>query len=955
MAIGSGRWGGLRQEPYNPNPKDADNDGIVQEGTPFERPIGTRYLSAAGEEISSLLNGSNVSQLDGLRLVDANDNPVEYRQSWRSESLSLGERQETIGQSLGTVGQTLGTVDEVPATGDYRIEHRPPGRGEGAPLHALDQLYPPDVYSADAMRLYGSGVRADAAKDREMAEVIQRVRGNPDAEVIMYRAVPVDGVDTINAGDWVTPSRLYAVEHGEGPMRGEYRIIEMRVRAGDLHTDGNYIYEFGYDPMPAAKPIDDRDLSPAAKELHDDIIPSWRSGDEAWADFPDLEERGVALIDAYENGEIDVYDYESRYTEIVTEGLERRLDSISQVYGAETGDVLDAWVRGDYGATESIRDGISEGQYSGLIELIDDSPPQETLWRGMMIDAETQQRMEAAGVISMPLGATSSNERAAGEYAGLSVTGGGPSSVMIKVEGAKAFPARTISPVESDDEWLVAGDFEIVSVDEYVKPGAFADATPIKQWTVRPRRKSDPESTRANVPKGKDLRPQDKNLLVSALDENGEISRKNKTVNPDGTMSIEGMNADGSFADFDEEIEEALDARWEELGVTRDELTLNLAHAAMIALGYDPSTDEFDAEQVAEGLAKAQWYSEQSDRLRALADSEDVDFDRVVAAAVVMSAGRQWDGVVNGNYESTERIVKLLKADEPIEITPAMAAFMRWRRKRGQMQTSKLGFHQDLKSGQALRPSELDSVQLVEVLYAANALRGYKTFKAWKKDSNSGKRSPKGHKGVEPPYPVFTSKGTLQVKQATAVIRGDVSVREAISGPKYSSFFSNLFRPDVDYSSTNDTWHYRVMAGNLVLNSLANKEIIGSGTMRELTLKGEAKFGTWVVDEATGVRTWKPAVASAQDLFQSGIQRGEEGLGNGDAMFRDVTKMSRGALAALQLSYPEIFGDMKLHEMQALVWVYYGGGTVSAVEGLDLWADALSKLPVDGAWVDLVD
>ena len=35
------RWGGLRIEPYKPNPKDADLDQIVQEGTIWERPKGT--------------------------------------------------------------------------------------------------------------------------------------------------------------------------------------------------------------------------------------------------------------------------------------------------------------------------------------------------------------------------------------------------------------------------------------------------------------------------------------------------------------------------------------------------------------------------------------------------------------------------------------------------------------------------------------------------------------------------------------------------------------------------------------------------------------------------------------------------------------------------------------------------------------------------------------------------
>jgi len=526
MAIGSGRWGGLRQEPYNPDPKDADNDGIVQEGTPFERPIGTRYLTAAGEEISSLLDGSNVSQLDGLRLVDANGNDVSYNQSWRSESLSLGERQQSIGESLGTVGQSLGTIDKVPATGDYRMEHRPPGLGEGGPLHAMDQIYPADVYSSDAMRLYGSGLREDAAKDREMFEIMRRVRGNPNAEVIMYRAVPVEGVDTINPGDWVTPSRLYAVEHGEGPMRGQYRILEMRVRAGDLHTDGNYIYEFGYDPMPVEKPVDNRRLSPAAKELHEDVIPSWSSGDEAWADFPDLEERGSQVWEAYSNGEIDGIEYEEIYFEVVNEGLQRRLSEISRVYGDETGDILDAWVRGDIGVTEGVRNDISNGRYQGLIELIQDSPPKETLWRGMMIDPETQQRMEAAGVINMPVGATSTNERAAGEYAGLSGGMGGPSSIMIKVEGANAFPARTVSPVDSDDEWLVTGDFDIVSVDEYVGSGRLPGGTRAKQWTVRPRTSPDSDADAPAIRDGSDVIQQRNIEVVNGIKEAGGLFRR---------------------------------------------------------------------------------------------------------------------------------------------------------------------------------------------------------------------------------------------------------------------------------------------------------------------------------------------------------------------------------------------------------------------------------------------
>jgi hypothetical protein len=932
MAIGSGRWGGLRQEPYNPNPKDADNDGIVQEGTPFERPIGTRYVTAAGEEISSAFDGSNISQLNGLRLVDENGNTVSYRQSWREEALSLSEQQDTIGSSMGTVGQTLGTIDKVPATGDYRGAHSAPGRDGGAPLHALTELYPEDVYSPDGMRLYGSGLREDAAKDREMFAIIERVRGNPDAELIMYRAVP-EGVDTINPGDWVTPSREYAIEHGEGPMRGQYRIIEQRVRAGDLFTDGNYIYEFGYDPMPVAKPVDNRDLSPAARELQDEIIPSWGSGFES-ADLDALE----SVIDRYDAGEIDDSQLQDLTFELAQQGIEERLDMIASVYGSEAADDLRAWIAGR--DLESIRDRAAEGELAGVRELIADSPPKDTLWRGMTLDAETQRRLEEQGFVSMPIGATSDSERAANEYSGYAY-GHSDNMVMLRVEGANAFPAMTISPVDSDSEWLVSGDFEIVEVGEYLKPRAMADTKPIKMWTVRPRQRKEEGSMRGStgVPSGKDLSTEDKGIMFSSVDEEGTVIQGNKKVNPDGTLSIEGMNADGSFIEFSPETEAALDARYEELGVTREELTLNLAHSAMLAMGYDPTTGEFDADAAERGRRMSLWYSEQGEALRLMSEKYGVTHENIVAAATVMSAGRLWSGPKNGNIETAERLITILKEDKPIEVSEDILAFIEWRRNKASKKPSRLGLSPNLKAGEAVRPSDLDSAELVELLYAINTLRGYTSFSEWQRDSNNGKKSPRMHRTTEPIYPLFTSKGTLQVKQAVSVLRGDVSVREAISGPKYSSFFSNLFRPDLDYSSTNDTWHYRVMAGNLVLNPLTKKDKVNPGTMRELTLKDFSPTGT---------------VVSAQDLFQSGLSRVDEGLANGDLMFRDSTKMTRGALAALRLSHPEIFGEMKIHELQALVWVYYGGGTMGAAEGIDIWGDALAKLPVDGSWVNLV-
>ena len=54
----------------------------------------------------------------------------------------------------------------------------------------------------------------------------------------------------INAGDWVTPSRSYAKEHGEGNLNNKFKIISKTVPAKHLHTDGNSIHEWGYHPKP---------------------------------------------------------------------------------------------------------------------------------------------------------------------------------------------------------------------------------------------------------------------------------------------------------------------------------------------------------------------------------------------------------------------------------------------------------------------------------------------------------------------------------------------------------------------------------------------------------------------------------------------------------------------------------------------------------------------------------
>lgn len=182
---------------------------------------------------------------------------------------------------------------------EYRGQHSAPDRDSGAPLHDLTTVYPEDVYSSNGRQYYSTG---EDRIDRQAFELINELRGKPNALVTIYRAVPISSLKriqelekqaryimkhgaippnvrtfasnpseyyelisneleqlrgktgkdrfSINPGDWVTPFRSYAVEHGESSLggSGKYEIVKRRVRASDLYTAGDSLAEWGYDP-----------------------------------------------------------------------------------------------------------------------------------------------------------------------------------------------------------------------------------------------------------------------------------------------------------------------------------------------------------------------------------------------------------------------------------------------------------------------------------------------------------------------------------------------------------------------------------------------------------------------------------------------------------------------------------------------------------------------------------
>ena len=127
---------------------------------------------------------------------------------------------------------------------DYRGQHSAPTNdGYSKPLHDASEMMP-DIYHPEGYRYHGD--HGGNASDKEAQRLFLESYDDPDKEVTIYRAVPEEAGENINAGDWVTPFYDYAVQHiGD---EENWKIISEKVKAKDLYTDGNSIYEFGYDP-----------------------------------------------------------------------------------------------------------------------------------------------------------------------------------------------------------------------------------------------------------------------------------------------------------------------------------------------------------------------------------------------------------------------------------------------------------------------------------------------------------------------------------------------------------------------------------------------------------------------------------------------------------------------------------------------------------------------------------
>jgi hypothetical protein len=150
---------------------------------------------------------------------------------------TLKERRELEKQ----IAELEGAADDT-----YRMSHQP--SADGAPGHVLNEMVE-NFY--DRPHIYGTG---DKTSDSESLQVLMRIRGNPDAEVTIYRAAPAGA--EMRDGDWVSLSKNYATEHGYGATEADdLPVLSKRVKASEIRWPGDSINEFGY--FPSTTPVDD--------------------------------------------------------------------------------------------------------------------------------------------------------------------------------------------------------------------------------------------------------------------------------------------------------------------------------------------------------------------------------------------------------------------------------------------------------------------------------------------------------------------------------------------------------------------------------------------------------------------------------------------------------------------------------------------------------------------------
>lgn len=155
--------------------------------------------------------------------------------------------------------------EEVNKDLSYQTGHRPEQTQAYASDITLNGELLPDEFYQKPQYYYNFKDKDLGQAYKESFEALEKVKGNPEAEITIYRA---GETNEINHGDWVTLSKSYAIEHAESYKENNFegavnmQVTEMTVKANHVQFAGDDICEFGYfaDGLEHAKNLETKNV-----------------------------------------------------------------------------------------------------------------------------------------------------------------------------------------------------------------------------------------------------------------------------------------------------------------------------------------------------------------------------------------------------------------------------------------------------------------------------------------------------------------------------------------------------------------------------------------------------------------------------------------------------------------------------------------------------------------------
>ena len=263
----------------------------------------------------------------------------------------------------------------------YRMSHQPDVESDSVRFYELDRAMPnfyskPKLYiMSDADDYYGS---------REAISSAKKARGNPNAAIKIYRAVP-KGIKTINPKDWVTTSKKYAEHHARS--NSEYGktmvVIEATVKAKDISFGGNDGFEFGY--------VGDETIS-KANPYHDEIgrftFAPAGGAKTSLPQKPPIKRKPKQIdLDAIYKPKENV-NYDKRQNDIWRDG-----DGVQEAIGAYTNHGLSTYV----GINKNLRKGvvtpIVKALDRGFVEFGKETTKETVVYRGSYLPKKVLEKI----------------------------------------------------------------------------------------------------------------------------------------------------------------------------------------------------------------------------------------------------------------------------------------------------------------------------------------------------------------------------------------------------------------------------------------------------------------------------------------------------------------------------------------------------------------------------------